>query len=39
MDPWRPKYKPLYDAIERAIICLELAAMMVVFLIVVILTL
>jgi hypothetical protein len=28
MNPWRPKYKPLYDAIENALATLYLAAIL-----------
>lgn len=39
MDPWRPKYKPLYDAIEHTIQVMELAALAAAFFAIVILTL
>lgn len=38
MDPWRPKRKPLYDALETAVQLAKLAALMAAFIAIVILT-
>lgn len=38
MDPWRPKYKPLFDALEMALQAVQLATLVAVLWATIILT-